>query len=291
MHSTHLSVSEATAPLLEVRDLSVEFRSDDGTVRAVDQVSFSLAPGQTLGIVGESGSGKSAMSLSLLGLLPPSARIGGSVQFRGRELLGLPERQWSRVRGNRISMVFQDPMTSLNPFLPIGEQLVESLRIHEGLRRVPAEERGIALLDRVGIPAARRRLNDYPHQFSGGMRQRVMIAMALACRPDVVIADEPTTALDVTIQAQILELLREIQQEAGMALILITHDLGVVAEVCDWVRVMYAGRFVESAAVRDLFNQRGILIRWGCWNRFPSGKKHAPRGSPLFRDSLRTWPT
>ncbi|MDA1195160.1 MAG: ABC transporter ATP-binding protein, partial [Planctomycetota bacterium] len=244
-----------SSPLLEVRDLRTEFVLEEGTVRAVDGVSFDVGPGEILGIVGESGCGKSVTNLSVLGLLPkPQGRIaGGSVKFRGRELVGLSENELRKVRGNNISMIFQDPMTSLNPYLSVEEQLAEVAQLHMGLDRPAAVKRAAALLERVGIPDATRRIQSYPHEFSGGMRQRVMIAMALLCDPDVLIADEPTTALDVTIQAQILELLKELRTERGMGIILITHDLGVVAGMCDRVMVMYAGRVVENAPTDALF--------------------------------------
>jgi oligopeptide transport system ATP-binding protein len=244
-------------PLLEVKNLEVQFHTDDGIVRAVDGISYQLEKGETLGIVGESGSGKSASSLALLGLLPtPPARItAGSVMFKGQDLLRLNERQRSKIRGNRIAMIFQDPMTSLNPFLTVAEQLMEVTELHLGLSRKQSLHHAIDMLERVGIPAASRRVFDYPHQFSGGMRQRVMIAMALSCKPDVLIADEPTTALDVTIQAQILDLMRDLQRTEGAAILLITHDLGVVAGMCHRVNVMYAGKFVEEARVDELFAQ------------------------------------
>ena len=242
-------------PLLEVRDLRTQFATDDGLIRAVEGVSFTVAPGEVLGIVGESGCGKSVTNLSILGLLPkPQGRIvGGSVMFDGRELVGLPEREMQKVRGNRIAMIFQDPMTSLNPYLTVEEQLAEVGQLHLRLSRPDAVKRAVALLDRVGISDAANRIRSYPHEFSGGMRQRVMIAMALLCDPALLIADEPTTALDVTIQAQILDLLRELRRERGMSIIFITHDLGVVAGICDRILVMYAGRVVEEAPTRELF--------------------------------------
>ena len=244
-----------TVPLLAVEDLRVEFRTDDGVVKAVDGVSFQIEPGESLGIVGESGSGKSVTNLALLGLVPqPPGRVtSGRALYRGRDLLKLSSREVAAIRGHRIAMIFQDPMTSLNPFLSVADQLTEVTRLHLGYSRKKALEHAITMLERVGIPSAARRVFDYPHQFSGGMRQRVMIAMALSCGPDVLIADEPTTALDVTIQAQILELLEQLRREEGTAIILITHDLGVVANLCQRVAVMYAGRFVEEAAVDDLF--------------------------------------
>ena len=243
--------------LLEVRDLRTLFRTDDGEFAAVDGVSFSVAAGRTLAIVGESGCGKSVTSLSIMGLVPqPPGRIAaGSIRFEGQELLGLPAHDMQNLRGNGMAMIFQEPMSSLNPAFTIGEQIVEGLMRHRPLNRAQARERAIAMLHRVRIPAPEQRFGEYPHKLSGGMRQRVMIAMALSCEPRLLIADEPTTALDVTIQAQILELMRELQHESGTAVILITHDLGVVAEVAHEVVVMYAGRVVEQAAVQQLFEQ------------------------------------
>ena len=244
-------------PLLQVEDLRVQFRTDDGVVQAVDGVSFALDEGETLGIVGESGSGKSVTNLAILGLIPqpPGKIAGGRALFRGDDLLKMHARQLARIRGYRIAMIFQDPLTSLNPFLTIAEQLTEVTRLHLKHTRQQALKHAIEMLERVGIAGAGRRVFDYPHQFSGGMRQRVMIAMALSCKPHILIADEPTTALDVTIQAQILELMKELQQQEGTAIILITHDLGVVANVCRRVNVMYAGKFVEEAKTDDLFAQ------------------------------------
>jgi oligopeptide transport system ATP-binding protein len=242
-------------PLLQVENLSVQFKTDEGLVRAVDSLRYDLFAGETLGIVGESGSGKSVSSLAVLGLVPqPPGRVtSGRAMFAGRDLLKLNQRELSRIRGNRIAMIFQDPMTSLNPFLTVAEQLTEVTRLHLRHTHAQALKHAIEMLERVGIPAAGRRVFDYPHQFSGGMRQRVMIAMALACKPQILFADEPTTALDVTIQAQILELLKELQASQGTAIVLITHDLGIVANSCRRVNVMYAGRFVEEATVDDLF--------------------------------------
>jgi peptide/nickel transport system ATP-binding protein len=242
-------------PLLRVTDLQTHFHTRDGVVRAVDGVSFDVFPGETLAVVGESGCGKSVTSLSILRLLPmPPARIaGGQVVFEGRDLLALSEPDMRRVRGNEIAMIFQEPMTSLNPVLTIGRQITEALVLHRGLSQQQARERAVAMLGRVRIPEPDRRFDEYPHMLSGGMRQRVMIAMALACGPRLLIADEPTTALDVTIQAQILELMRDLRDETGAAIILITHDLGVVAEMAHRVVVMYAGRKVEEASVEDLF--------------------------------------
>ena len=242
-------------PLLDVRDLCTEFRTEEGVVRAVDGVSFRVDRGEIVGLVGESGCGKSVTSLSVLGLLPkPQGRIaGGAVRFGGRELTGLSDRELRRIRGNRVAMVFQDPMTSLNPYLRVGEQIAEVGELHQGLSRREAQRRAVDLLERVEIPDPAARAKSYPHELSGGMRQRVMIAMALLCDPELLIADEPTTALDVTIQAQILDLLCELRRERSMAIVLITHDLGVIAGTCDRVLVMYAGRIVESAPVAELF--------------------------------------
>ena len=242
-------------PLLEVDKLRTWFHTRDGIVRAVDGVSFSVDRGETVGIVGESGSGKSVTCYSLLGLIPrPPGRIeGGTAKFDGQDLLSLSEKNLAAIRGKRISMIFQDPMTSLNPFLRISSQLIEPLQIHEGLGKSAALERAIAEMDAVGIPDPAKRIHSYPHEFSGGMRQRVMIAMAMITRPEILIADEPTTALDVTIQKQVLDLIKTRQEELGTAVIFITHDLAVVSEICDVVNVMYAGRLVERAPVRELF--------------------------------------
>ena len=244
-----------TTPLLSIRDLKTYFFTREGVVKAVDGLSFDLNPGQTLGIVGESGSGKSVTNLSFLRLVqePPGKIVGGAIRFEGKDLLTLPIERMREVRGNQISMIFQDPMTSLNPYLKISRQMTEVLETHEGISGEQALERAVAMLDVVGIPEAASRVNDYPHQFSGGMRQRVMIAMALLCKPKLLIADEPTTALDVTIQAQILELLKHLQQEFRMAIILITHNLGVAAALCENVAVMYAGRIVEYGPAESIF--------------------------------------
>ncbi|HKX08192.1 MAG TPA: ABC transporter ATP-binding protein [Stellaceae bacterium] len=253
--------------LLSVGNLRVVFGSEGGELPAVDDVGFEVAEGEVLGIVGESGSGKSVTALSIMGLLPkPPARVAsGSIKFQGAELLELSEREMQCVRGPVIGMVFQEPMTSLNPVFPIGDQLMETVRVHERVGKVAQRERAIAMLTKVGIAEPARRLRDYPHQLSGGMRQRVMIAMALACNPKLLIADEPTTALDVTIQQQILELLLDLREELGMGIIIITHNMGVVAEMADRVIVMYAGRIVERAPVAELFERpvhpytRGLL--------------------------------
>ncbi|MBI5169331.1 MAG: ABC transporter ATP-binding protein [Candidatus Eisenbacteria bacterium] len=301
-----------SGPLLEVRDLHTHFFTEDGVVRAVDGVSFTLAAGETLAVVGESGSGKSVTSLSLLRLVadPPGRIVSGSIRFGGVELLTLPEGEMRRIRGRRISMIFQEPMTSLNPVHTCGAQIAEVAALHEGLSREAAHARAVEMLKLVGIPAPEQRAHEYPHQLSGGMRQRVMIAMALACRPDVLIADEPTTALDVTIQAQILELLARLRRELGMAVLLVTHDLGVVAETADRVAVMYAGQVVEQADVRALFarpahpytagllaslprlgerRERLRVIPGTVPNpaRFPSGCRFHPR-CPVAVDRCRT---
>jgi oligopeptide transport system ATP-binding protein len=243
-------------PLLTVDGLRVEFWTARGTIYAVNGVSFDIAPGETLGIVGESGSGKSVTALALLGLLARAGRaVGGTAEFEKRDLLKLSDEELRTIRGKDIAMIFQDPMTSLNPVLTIGRQIREALETHFGTEKHEAERRSAELLDHVGIPSAKARLGDYPHQFSGGMRQRAMIAMALACEPKLLIADEPTTALDVTIQAQILDLLREIVSEQDAALILITHDLGVVAGMCERVNVMYGGMFMETGSAEQVFGR------------------------------------
>ena len=246
----------AREPLLVVDDLHVRFGTERGLVYAVNGISFDIAPGETLGIVGESGCGKSVTSLALLGILARNGRVtNGTAMFGGRDLLTLNDEELRSIRGREIAMIFQDPMTSLNPVLTIGRQIREALETHFGMDRAQADTRSTELLDQVGIPGARQRLKDYPHQFSGGMRQRAMIAMALACEPKLLIADEPTTALDVTIQAQILELLKTLVAERDTALIMITHDLGVVAGMCERVNVMYAGMFVETGTADRLFAQ------------------------------------
>ncbi|MBA62711.1 MAG: peptide ABC transporter ATP-binding protein [Planctomycetaceae bacterium] len=258
-------------PILQVQDLEVEFHTDSGVVQAVNRVSFDLYPGETLGIVGESGSGKSVTNLTMMGLIaqPPGKVVGGSVKYADRELLSLNQKQWQQIRGKKISMIFQDPMTALNPFLTVEEQLVEVTMLHMGLSRTEASKHAVELLKKVGIPAAEKRIRDYPHQFSGGMRQRVMIAIAISCQPDILIADEPTTALDVTIQAQILELMKSMQEEFGTAIIFITHDLGVVASICDRVMVMYAGRKVELSTTINIFRQPRHPYTVGLLNSAP----------------------
>jgi oligopeptide transport system ATP-binding protein len=273
--------------LLEVRDLSVYFFTDFGTVKAVDGINYTVNPGETVAIVGESGSGKSVSSLALMGLVPPPGKVvSGSVLFQGRDLLELDEDELRKIRGNRISMIFQDPLTSLNPVFSVGKQIGEVLRIHEGVSRRQALRRAVELLEIVGIPNATERAGDFPHQFSGGMRQRVMIAMAIAMSPALLIADEPTTALDVTVQAQILELLKSLQQEFGMALILITHDLGMVAEHADAVAVMYAGKIAEYARIGDVYYNPlhpytiGLMSSLARLDRERTGRLMPIRGSP-----------
>jgi peptide/nickel transport system ATP-binding protein/oligopeptide transport system ATP-binding protein len=243
------------APLLEVDSLSISFTTDTGRARVVEEVTFAIRPGETVGLVGESGCGKSvtAMSIMRLNPSPPSHVDGGRILFQGNDLLALDSVEMRAIRGDRIGMIFQEPMTSLNPTFSIGYQIAEVFRIHRRMSAAEARRESIDILGMVGIGAAERRLHQYPHELSGGLRQRVMIAMALACRPDLLIADEPTTALDVTVQAQILDLLRRLQTEIGMSVLLISHDLGIVAEVCEQVLVMYAGRIVERAAVDELF--------------------------------------
>ena len=243
------------APLLEVEDLHVEFRTREGVARAVNGVSFSLEERQTLAILGESGSGKSVTAQAIMGILdtPPGHVTGGQVRFRGRDLLALSEKERRPYRGQRIAMVFQDALSALNPVHKVGSQIGEMFQVHRGMSKRDSRQKAIELMDRVRIPGARDRVNDYPHQFSGGMRQRIMIAMAIALDPDILIADEPSTALDVTVQAQIMELLAELQREKDMGLVLITHDLGVVAEVADEIAVMYAGRIVEHAPVHAVY--------------------------------------
>ena len=243
--------------LLEVKDLTTHFFTDDGVVRAVDGVSFHVDKGETLGVVGESGCGKSVTALSIMRLIPqpPGQIVRGRIDYNGRNLLELPPKEMRKIRGKEISMIFQEPMTSLNPVFTVGEQIAEALRLHEGLNRRDALDRAIEMLRLVHIPNAERRVREYPHQLSGGMRQRVMIAMALSCSPKLLIADEPTTALDVTIQAQILELLNELKARFGMAVLLITHDMGVIAETAQRVIVMYAAQVVEEASVRELFKE------------------------------------
>jgi peptide/nickel transport system ATP-binding protein len=268
--------------LLEVSDLKTWFVTDAGTARAVDGVAFEVNPGEAVGIVGESGCGKTVTALSIMGLVPrPPGMVqpGSSIRLGGRELIGMPEAKLRKIRGNEVAMIFQEPMSSLNPVFTIGSQIEEALRLHRKLSGKEARRVGIELLREVGISEPARRYDEYPHQLSGGMRQRVMIAMALSCEPDLLIADEPTTALDVTIQAQILELLDHLREERGMALLLITHDLGVVAEVCDRVIVMYAGQVVETGTVRDIFLRPRHPYTRGLLDSLP---KMAGRDVPLI---------
>ncbi len=274
------SDSGSAGPLLEVDRLSVSFASEDGWIPVVEDVSLAIPAGATIGLVGESGCGKSVTAMSIMRLLPtPPARIaGGGIHFDGTDLLAIEEAEMRHLRGDRIGMIFQEPMTSLNPTLTIGFQIAEVLRLHRATSGAAARQAAIDILGQVGVGPAARRVDQYPHQLSGGMRQRVMIAMALVCRPALLIADEPTTALDVTIQAQILDLLRRLQREMGMAILLITHDLGVVAETCDTVVVMYAGRVVEQAPVRALFGKPRHPYTQGLLAAAPS---RATRGTRL----------
>ncbi|MDX3096049.1 ABC transporter ATP-binding protein [Streptomyces sp. ME19-03-3] len=255
------------APLLEVRDLHVEFKVRDGVAKAVNGVNYSVNAGETLAVLGESGSGKSVTAQAIMGILdsPPGRVSQGQILFKGQDILALPESERRKLRGAKMAMIFQDALSSLNPVLSVGYQLGEMFRVHQGMSKKDAKIKAIELMERVRIPAAKERVGDYPHQFSGGMRQRIMIAMALALEPDLIIADEPTTALDVTVQAQVMELLAELQREFNMGLILITHDLGVVADVADKIAVMYAGRIVETAPVHEIYKRpahpytRGLL--------------------------------
>ena len=280
-------------PVLEIRGLRTQFKTKRGLLTAVDGVSLSVDPGETLGVVGESGCGKSVTALSILQLLPkPLARIAhGEIFFKGRDLVRVKRAEMSRIRGNEISMIFQEPMTSLNPVYTTGFQIMEPLRKHRGMGKTQARKEAIQLLDLVGIPEPDSRVDDYPHQLSGGMRQRVMIAMALACHPALMIADEPTTALDVTIQAQILELMKHLQTEIGMALMLITHDLGVVAETCHRVAVMYTGKIVETAPVDMLFANPAHPYTRGLFESLPKpGSEHTLIAIPGAVPSLMNLP-
>jgi len=279
------------APLLRIENLRTQFSTENGTITAVDGVSFSIPRGETLGVVGESGCGKSVTALSVMRLIPdpPGKIVDGTIAYDGTNLLELPEAQMRAMRGNKISMIFQEPMTSLNPVFTTGEQVAEAVRLHQGKSRKEALEVAVEMFHLVGIPSPGERVHNYPHQMSGGMRQRVMIAMALACKPDLLIADEPTTALDVTIQAQILDLLRGLQDELGMSIMLITHDLGVVAETCRDVVVMYAGRIVEQADKQTLFESprhhytAGLLRSVPSYSTTPGGGPYRDPGSPKGR--------
>jgi oligopeptide/dipeptide ABC transporter ATP-binding protein len=267
--------------LLDVEDLSVHFATEDGLVRAVDGVSFELDRGQVLGIVGESGSGKSVTAMTIMGLTRGvNARFGGSVSYQGKDLLKISDTEMQQYRGNEIGMIFQDPMTSLNPVYRVGEQIVEAIQAHEHVDKRGARRRAVELLREVGIPNPESRVDDFPHQFSGGMRQRAMIAMALSCNPAILIADEPTTALDVTIQAQIVELIGRLKDDFNSAVIMITHDLGVVADIADEILVMYAGRVVERAQTRDLFYDPQMPYTWGLLGSIP--RLDRPRPERLY---------
>jgi peptide/nickel transport system ATP-binding protein len=274
------------APLLEVSDLRVGFATEGGLVQAVDRVSFEVRPGEVVAIVGESGSGKSVTAQTIMGLTRSrNARIEGSVKLEGTELIDAPDAELRRLRGDRVAMVFQDPMTSFNPVYRIGRQIAEAMRSHRDVSRSEARERAIELFDAVGIPDAERRVDDYPHEFSGGMRQRAMIAMALVLEPELLIADEPTTALDVTIQAQILRLLAELNRKRNLATILITHDLGVVAEVADRVLVMYAGRVVEQGSLDDIFYDPQHPYTWGLLGSLTRLDQPRPQRLPQIKGS------
>ena len=262
-------------PLLHIDDLHVHFNTSDGVVQAINGASLTLNPGEIVGLVGESGSGKSVTAMSILGLVPkpPAIYPKGRILWKGIDLLTTPDRELREIRGGEISMIFQDPMTSLNPVYTIGHQISEMIRVHERISAKAAKVRSIEMLDLVGVPNPQQRVDDYPHQFSGGMRQRAMIAMALSCNPELLIADEPTTALDVTIQAQILEILEKSARELNVAVLLITHDLGVVAGICDRVAVMYGGRIVEEAPVDDLFERPLMPYTWGLMKSIPQMDK------------------
>ncbi|MGY1669649.1 ABC transporter ATP-binding protein [Geodermatophilus sp. SYSU D00710] len=287
---TNLDLSKPTSeaapagtPLLDVDDLHVEFRTRSGTVHAVNGVSYSLAAGETLAILGESGSGKSVSAQAIMGILetPPAVISGGGIWFEGKNMLGMSAEDQRKVRGPGISMIFQDALSSLNPVYSVGFQIGEMFRAHRGMSKKDARKRAVELMDRVRIPAAARRVDDYPHQFSGGMRQRVMIAMAIALDPRILIADEPTTALDVTVQAQVMDLLKDLQQETGMGLILITHDLGVVNEVADNVAVMYAGEIVERGTVDDVFTHPAHPYTEGLMGSVPQVEHKGGRLQPI----------
>lgn len=278
--------------LLAINDLTVEFHTEEGIVRAVDGVNLTVNKGETLGLVGESGCGKSVTALSIMRLIakPVGKITHGSITFDGHDLVSMREEHLRKLRGNRISMIFQEPMTSLNPVFTVGDQIMEAIRLHQGLNKKDALDKSIEMLKLVGIPAPEERVFNYPHQLSGGMRQRVMIAMALSCKPDLLIADEPTTALDVTIQAQIMDIMRNLQQELKMAIILITHDLGVVAETCDRVAVMYAGQIVEEGSVHDIFSSPRHPYTLGLLNSVPGYNGGEEIIGPDGKPRLRTIP-
>lgn len=265
--------------LVEVKNLQTYFYTEEGVVKAVDGVDYEIYPGETLGIVGESGCGKSVTSLSIMRLVesPPGKIEGGKINFQGKDLTKLSEKEMRKIRGNDISMIFQEPMTSLNPVYTVGDQIIEAIMLHKGVKRKEARQQAIEMLQKVGIPLPEQRVDEYPHQLSGGMRQRVMIAMALSCDPQLLIADEPTTALDVTIQAQILELMNSLKESYGMAIMMITHDLGVIAEVSDRVAVMYAGKVVEYTDVDSLFEDPKHPYTWGLMNSIPKLDKDVER--------------
>ena len=269
--------------ILEVKDLCVEFRTAEGTVQAVDHLSYVLHKGEKLGIVGESGSGKSVSSLGMMQLIPnpPGQITGGEILYLGRDLVKTSERDMQKIRGNEISMIFQEPMTSLNPIIKCGKQIAESLRLHRGMKKKEAMEEAIRMMKAVGIANPEVRAHEYPHQMSGGMRQRVMIAMALACQPQILIADEPTTALDVTIQAQVLETMKELREKFGSAMIMITHDLGIIAEVCDEVSVVYAGQIVEHGTLEDVFERTLHPYTEGLFGSLPNIEERRHRLQPI----------
>ncbi len=274
MHATNQPINQSTthpAPILSVQDLRTTFTTSRGKLTAVDGVSFDLFPGEVLGLVGESGSGKSVTLRSIIRLIAPPGKVTGSVRWQDRDVMAMPDEELRQMRGGEISVIFQEPMSALNPVLTVGEQIKETLREHRNFSADQIDEQAVELLELVGIPSARQRVNSYPHQFSGGMRQRVMIAISLASSPQLLLADEPTTALDVTIQDQILKLILRLKDQLGMSVILVTHDLGVVAQTCDRVAVMYAGRIVEVASVTDLFSQPRHAYTLGLLNSIPGG--------------------
>ena len=267
--------------LLDVQHLQVDFRTEDGVVHAVDDVSFQLAPGEVLAVVGESGSGKSVTAMTLMGLTrSPNAKFGGEAYLNGLDLISATDDELRRVRGQDIAMIFQDPMTSLNPVHKIGDQIIEQIQAHEDVPEAAARDRVVELLERVGIPRARERVDSYPHEFSGGMRQRVMIAMAMSCDPSILIADEPTTALDVTIQAQILREMRDLRERSGTAIVLVTHDLGVVADIADRIAVMYAGRIVETGTLDEIFYDPQHPYTWGLLGSIARIDRERPKRLP-----------